>query len=568
MSDAFKENASRLRERWDQLPGQRQKTLVLLALISVVTALGILAWAFQPRYSRLYSQLSVEDAGAIVERLKSEKIPYRISDGGSAIEVPSEQVHELKMKMATEGLPRSSGPGWELFDKTPFGMTEFTQKLNFQRALQAELAKTIMQLSQVEQARVHLTIPEPSLYQEDAEEPTASVVLHLSGTKPLAKNEIKGIVHLVSSAVVGLKPENVTLIDARGNILSTEEVMADEDPDATPDQTETQLKLQAQIERKVQREIQSMLDKALGPEQAVVRVRAQMDFTRRESNTETYTPAVQGQDAKGVLNEQHTVEENYSGRRNAGQVPGAASNIQGMLPGMVGYRAEDTSPGAGYVRRETTARYHVSKKVERLVSHPGETIRMSVAILVNGPIDEAKREALRDAATAAAGLDIARGDQISVVGIAFDTKAAEEEKKQLAAMERKQMIGTILRYVALFGLMIFALLVVRMATRKPSPVSVTGMLPAPSEEPPALESAPTVGQLLDQVEESPATPEEAVEPEPEPEAEPEEPEETERPPEILPTISPTEERLRRLAAEDPEFVARLLRSWLINQGKR
>ena len=158
MSDAFKENASRLRERWDQLSGQRQKTLVLLALISVVAALGILAWAFQPRYSRLYSQLSVEDAGAIVERLKSEKIPYRISEGGSAIEVPSEQVHELKMKMATEGLPKSSGPGWELFDKSPFWMTEFTQKLNFQRALQAELAKTIMQF----QVSVHLSSEQSS----------------------------------------------------------------------------------------------------------------------------------------------------------------------------------------------------------------------------------------------------------------------------------------------------------------------------------------------------------------------------------------------------------------------
>lgn len=555
MSDTFRENAGRLRERWGQLPGQRQKTVALLAMVSVAAALGILFWALQPRYSRLYAQLTVEDAGAIIERLKSDKIPYRVGEGGSTIEVPAAQVHELKMKMATQGLPQSSGPGWELFDKSPFGMTEFTQKLNFQRALQGELAKTIMQLAQVEQARVHLTLPERSLYQEDAQEPTASVVLHLAGTRPLTQPEIKGVVHLVSSAVVGMKPESVTLIDARGNILSTDSLIAGE-PGTTPGQAETQLQLQGRVERRVQGEIQSMLDKALGPEQALVRVRAQMDFTRKESSTETYTPAGEDKDAKGVLHEQHTVEEDYAGRRNAGHVPGAVSNIAGLLPGMAGYRAENSSPGGGYIRRETTARYNVSRKTERLVTNPGETSRMSVAIVVNGPIDDAKRDALKDAATAAAGLNVARGDQISVVGIAFDTKAVDEEKKQLAAAERNQMIGTILRYAAIFGLMLFALVVVRMATRRPVPISSTRMLPASGDQPDALEAPPTVGQLLDQIEETAAMPE------------PEEIAQRQHPPEAISTMSPSEERLRRLASDDPEFVARLLRSWLFSQEKR
>jgi len=199
----------------------------------------------------------------------------------------------------------------------------------------------------------------------------------------------------------------------------------------------------------------------------------------------------------------------------------------------------------------TTARYNVSKKVERLVSNPGDTARMSVAIVVNGPIDDAKKEALSQAAGAAAGLDTERGDQISVVGIAFDTKAAQQEEKALAAAERQQMVSTGLRYGIAMLAMLFVFLVVRQVLRKPLPVPAT--LPVPIADA-VLEDAPTVGDLLDEMEETPATP--AMSP----------PEET-RPPEPLPATNPTEERLRRLAADDPEFVARLLRSWLVNQGR-
>ena len=292
MADLWQQNAAQFRERWSQLPASRRKVYVLSAAISLAAAGLVLAWAARPRYAVLYTRLAPEDAGAIVETLKADKVPYRLAEGGATVEVPAAQVHELKMRLATAGLPQSSGPGWEIFDKGSFGMTEFAQKLNYQRALQGELARTIAQLAQVESARVHLTIPEESLYTEERTEPTASVVLVLKRGRVLQRPEVRGILHLVSHAVPGMQPANVALMDANGNVLSTEEMVAAET--ISPEQTEAQLQLQQRVERRAQDKIQAMLDKALGPGQAVVRVAAHKDFSRRETNTETYTPAGEG----------------------------------------------------------------------------------------------------------------------------------------------------------------------------------------------------------------------------------------------------------------------------------
>jgi len=424
-------------------------------------------------------------------------------------------------------------------------MSEFQQKLNYQRALQGELTRTIMQLSQVQSARVHLTIPEQSLYEEERKEPSASVVLALRAERLLDKREIQGVVHLVSHAVPGMKPENVTVIDSRGNILSSQEMA-----ELSTDQTDARLQVQGRIERQAAKDVESMLEKALGPGKALVRVRARVDFNRRETSSETYTPA---EGKTGVMQEEHTVEEVYSGRGGSGappQVPGVAANSPGTLSGLAAYRAPTSSPG-GYTHKETTARYQVSKKTEHLVTNPGEVSRMSVAIMVNGDLDAAKKDSLVQLASAAAGLDTARGDRISVVSMPFDTAAEQDEKKQAAAAARQQMIATGMRYGLAVLLMVFVLLVVRQTLRRPQAGLAMAALPA-GAEPAAIGGAPTVGQLLDSLDETPAMPE----------PEHEEP--------ALPgsSLTPSEERLRRLAADSPEFMAKLLRSWLIEPAAR
>ena len=545
----------RFRERWTELPAGLRRWMAVSAAVSLIAAGAILYWASRPRYGVLFSHLAPEDAGAVIEKLKTGKVAYRLAENGTSIEVPQGQLYEVKMQMATEGIPESSGPGWELFDRSAFGMTEFTQKLNYQRALQGELARTIMQLSQVQSARVHISIPEASLFEEEHKEPTASVVLMLRGGRPLHQREIQGVVNLVSRAIPAMKPENVSIIDSRGNMLSTDQTTG-----FSPEQSEAHLELQTRIERGAQRDIQTMLDKVLGPDKALVRVNAKVDFSRKETNSETFTP---GGPKTGILQEQHSVEEQYSGRGDtaAGQAPGMIANVAGAAAGLGAYRTPGSSPG-NYSRKEATTRFQISKKVEHLVQAPGDIQRMSVAIMVNGDLDDAKKQSLISVATAAAGLDTARAEQISVVALPFDTSAATEEKKQLAEAARQEMVARGMRYGVAVLMMLFLFLIVRQALRRGVPVSTVPMLARghvpgqpriPGEPGQVVEGRDpltTVGQLLDEMDHTQATPLGDAQAQ------------------AAPVTSAFEARLRWRASEEPELVARILRNWLGEHGPR
>ena len=200
-------------------PGKR--LLVGGVVLACVAAFALLIMlANRTDYRPLFTNLASEDAGEIVKKLKEAKTPYQITPDGKGIMVPSDRVYELRLSLASEGLPQGGGVGFEIFDRKNFGMTEFVQKLNYQRALQGELARTITQISGVEQARVHLVIPEKTLFKEAEKPPTASVVLKMKGSKSLRDTEVQGVVHLISSSIEGMNADNVTVLDSRGKILS------------------------------------------------------------------------------------------------------------------------------------------------------------------------------------------------------------------------------------------------------------------------------------------------------------------------------------------------------------
>ncbi|RMF89198.1 MAG: flagellar M-ring protein FliF, partial [Nitrospinota bacterium] len=260
----------KLPERLRNLPPTRLFLLLGLAGVGLAIALVSLLWMSRGSDQQvLYTRLTLEDAAAITARLKEMGVPYTLHNEGTTISVPASRVYELRLKLAAEGLPQGGGVGFELFDQRNFGMTEFVQKINYRRALQGELSRTISQLAAVETARVHLVIPEKSLFLEEQEKPTASVVLKLRPGHRLRPEQIRGIAHLVASSVEGLQPADVIIVDSSGQILNQKE-----EGENFLSLTEAQLEYQKRIEQSLERRVESLLERAVGKGKVAVRVSA------------------------------------------------------------------------------------------------------------------------------------------------------------------------------------------------------------------------------------------------------------------------------------------------------
>ena len=254
------------------LPPSRRLSILAVALATIAAIWGLVYWTNQTDYKVLFSNLSTEDASGIVAKLQEKKIPYELSGGGDTISVPSEKVTEIRLEMASLGLPQGGGVGFEIFDQKNLGATEFEQQLNYRRALQGELARTINSLDEIQQCRVHLALPKDSLFVEEQKKPTASVTLKLKSGRTLRPDQIEGIGHLVASSVEGLNPADVMVVDSRGNILSRKQ-----DDSRLGKMTASQVEYQANIEKDMTNRIQTMLEKVVGQGKAVVRVAADLD---------------------------------------------------------------------------------------------------------------------------------------------------------------------------------------------------------------------------------------------------------------------------------------------------
>src|SRR5215467_12785947 len=219
--DDLKKALLQARDLWRKLKPAQRMGLIAAALATASIVAFVSLRGSTESYSLLYAGLAPEEAGRIVEQLKADKVVYRLTNAGTGIEVPEAKVHEVRLTLAQKGLPKGGGVGFELFDKQNFGTTSFVEQMNYQRALQGELARTIMSLDEVEAARVHLALPEKSLYRKAEEPASASVALKLRSGRQLGSGQVRGIVHLVAASVEGLAPERVTVLDERGNVLSS-----------------------------------------------------------------------------------------------------------------------------------------------------------------------------------------------------------------------------------------------------------------------------------------------------------------------------------------------------------
>lgn len=420
---------------WGALSNTQRFMTVVFISTSVVLLLVISVVATRPNMSVLFSGLEAGDAGSIVAKLQESKIPYEID--GSVVKVPAKNVHELRMQLASQGLPKGGTVGFELFDKSSLGMTEFTQRLNYQRALQGELSRTIDQIDCVAQSRVHLAIPEQSVFSEDEKQPTASVVLKLRSGGKLNSDQVAGIVRLVSSAVEGLNPSHVTVVDMEGNMLSEP---TDSSTGLDPRMSSSQLRMKQEYEREVRQDIQSMLERVLGPNKAVVRVNAKINFDRKEKSSEFYEPV---ETNKGVLLSENRMEESYNG---AGGAPGGVVGIRPIIGGTAA--SSTATSGNGYQRVESNTKYEVSKTTEHVVTAPGQVEKLSVAVMVDGKVESGKVRSIRNVVSAAAGIELERGDKITVESMEFDDSAVKEQAKEMQAAESKSNYMSIGKSVA------------------------------------------------------------------------------------------------------------------------
>ncbi|MBN2538527.1 MAG: flagellar M-ring protein FliF, partial [Deltaproteobacteria bacterium] len=259
-----------------------------MSIIAITAAGLVCVWmlvffANQTTYSVLFSNLSTEDAGKIVSVLEGDGVSYRISPAGDSILVPKERVAELRLNLASTGLPQGGGVGFEIFDAKNFGATEFVQQLNYQRALQGELSRTVNSLDEIQSSRVHIVVPQKSLFVKDQAEPTASVILKIKPGRTLKASQVEGITHLVASSIEGLDPKDVMIVDGGGDILSRVEAESD-----TIGMSGSQGEYRKNMEKTLADRVQSMLEKVVGPGKAVVRVSAELDFQLLEKTEETY----------------------------------------------------------------------------------------------------------------------------------------------------------------------------------------------------------------------------------------------------------------------------------------
>lgn len=423
----------------------RKLSLVAAALISSAVFALIIMQSQVADYSLLFANLPGRDAASVIEWLKERKIPYRLEDGGRDILIPANQVYEARIELAGSGLAEG-GVGFEIFDQQSFGLTEFAQKVNYRRALQGELMRTINSLAPVDASRIHLAIPEKRLFREQQQPATASVIVKLASGRTLKEAQIQGIVHLVAGSVEGLDAENVTVVDSSGKVLS--KTPADE---LAGPMTPGMLNYQQSMERRLEARAQSLLDRALGVGNSLVRVNAEVDFDQRERVEEALDP-------KGAV----AVSEQTSSEKGAGEstsgVPGVVSNLEGDSATMT----RTSTPSS---RTEETVNYELSKVVSKTVQAVGNLKSLSVSVLVadrvtagaegeeptSTPRSTEELQEIEQLVRSALGINDGRGDLVSVVSMPFESGFAEDALPQPSVLDRVYQFMPVIKY-ALLGI--------------------------------------------------------------------------------------------------------------------
>lgn len=524
-----------------------------------VGALALLALALaaffmnrQPDWRVLYANLGDKDGGAIVAQLSQMNVPYKHAEGGSAILVPANQVHDVRLRLASQGLPKGSVSGFELMEANRFGMTQFQERLTFQRGLEGELTRSIQSLASVQAARVHLALPNQNGFFREQQKPSASVLLTLHPGRTLDRAQVAGIVHLVASSVPEMNPKAVSVVDDAGNLLSNP-------PDGQAQGADVQkLQYVQQIEQLYTRRIMEMLEPLVGAGNVKAQVTADVDFSLVESTSEQHAPNQGG--APSAVRSQQLVEDSAAATAQPAGVPGAVSN-QPPAPGSapingpaapVGVTAQGGTDKPGQLRRESVVNYEVDKTVKVVREATGQVRRLSAAVVVNHrgvadksgkvvptPIPAAQLEQMTALVRESIGFNQSRGDSVNLVNAPFN-EVKTAEAAALPLWQRADVMDLARSFAWPLALLGTALLVIFGLVR---PVLKLMKNPAPrvaTLQPQALDA------VLDDAPERPGLPQPTASV-------------------ASDVITPEQQRLsdaKRLALENPAAVANIVKGWV------
>jgi flagellar M-ring protein FliF len=421
------------------VPKNRLYLYVMLLLAGIGVAVIGLSFIEREEYQPLFAGLTTEDASTVVARLKEQKIPYKLGANGTTVSVPKERASEVRLLLASaNAMPGGGGVGLELFDRTSYGMTEFMQTVNYKRAIQGELTRTINQMPEVKACRIHIAMPEKTLFTEKEQEVTASVFLKLKPGRELSREQVAGVVQLVAGSIEGLKPDSVVVVDSSGKVLHKSG-----EGGSGLVVSGQQYELQKSVEKKIEESVQSMLQTVLMNSRSIVRASVDLNLRKVEKVEEEYAP-----DKKVVTQEKKSRERSVNSKPKAGGVTGAAANLAAAASKTQKHGAnpkhEEPSNVSEMEREDVQTGYEVSKSVRKIVEPFGDVKRMSLAVLVDGkyektpgksgeelkyiPRSQQELNNIRNVAARAAGLNEERGDKIEVINMPFEVENVPEEK--------------------------------------------------------------------------------------------------------------------------------------------
>jgi flagellar M-ring protein FliF len=457
-----------------------QRISLVLTFVGVVALVSGSAYLMNKQdYVLLFSELDAESAADVVGRLKTAKVPYQLTDGGKSVRVPQSRADELRLDFASQGMPGSGRIGFEIFDKLSFGATEFLEQVNFRRALEGEIARTISTIAEVSSARVHIAIAKSSLFESREQPAKASVVLKLKGNRVLSASTARGISGLVASAVEGLRPESVVILDSHGRSLTK----PSEDPDGSLGAPS--MERQLAVERDLTTRLVALLDPVVGPDRVRVNVSARLNAQTEEQTEERWDPNT------AVVRSRQTSADTTT----VGNPMGGVAGVRGNQPDAAPATPPATPAGAPPApppeipkvvsdaklagRSAETTNYEISHTTRRTVKPKGEIARLSVAVILDDklelitgkdgvvtrkykPREREELQRIQNSVSAAAGVDTARGDQLTVENIAFDDRPVVDEVVKPTFWEQQSPrlpeLGRILGVVVL-GLFAFLLVV-------------------------------------------------------------------------------------------------------------
>lgn len=413
MPNAFTQILTRAKELWGSISLTQRMLVAGIAVIMLAASIGMGIWLNKTDYRLLYSNLSPEDANKIVKMLQTEKVPYQLENNGTTILVPAPKVYDLRIKVAGEGGLVGQGIGFEIFDQTKVGQTDFVQKVNYMRALQGELARTISEFPNVDSARVHLVIPQRSLFVEEQQKPSASVVIKLKDpNKRPDQKEINAVLNMMLMAVEGLDRAHVSITDNSGKVLYKPE------EDTLTGISSTQMEYRLRVQRDLERRIEEMLVPVFGPGRVVAKVNVDMDFSQKTIRRELYDPN------NTAVRSQQSSEETQQGRAN---LESGSPDVNFRGDGITG--SISTQNGS---RETRTTNYEINKEEQNIIANVGDTKRLTVAVIVDGTYEKAEnkwtfvprsKEELQRVqllVASAVGLDQKRGDMLEVSSVPFN----------------------------------------------------------------------------------------------------------------------------------------------------